>query len=726
MTARVETGRDLLGSALVTASVLVGLSTLAPLLQPGRWLPLAVIGTVALGVATALTRRATRRTATPTAAGLAGLLALVGLLVATAAPGPDAPALPTGPLDRLTTVVTGGVGQVVQGVAPVEPGPGLELLLVVGVLATLLVVDLLALGLDRPGLGGLALLGLWATPTTLGFSPSPVTVVVGGTAFLMLLWAAGPPTRRRDALAPGRRDAVALGWAALVAVLAVALSPVVATAPFFASVQLPAGWGSPGVGPLSLSTDLDVRSSLAARSDREVLRYSATDAPGPLRTHTLMEFDGTGWSAGDAGVLTPATGLLWPAVPPAADEPQIRVRVVVGALDEDHLPLPTDPRTLDLPEGWTYDPVRDEVVAGGALTTRDLTYEVAVLPRDLSSQSLRDDVATRLEAQAPELAVPASPFADEIAELAVEVTDGAPTAYDQALALQSFFRDAGTFRYETAIPPAQTDDALWDFLQRRSGYCVQYATAMAVMSRTLGIPARVAVGFLPGSAVPGEPGLFRVTARQAHAWPELWFADAGWVRFEPTPAIQSGAPPAYADPFLAGPAPSTPPTPNQLATPAPAPSATSAPAPGAVGPGATPDDAGTPWPTVLVLGLVGLVVAALGVATWRRSTSRQRVTDPEGAWLALRAAAARHDVTWSDATTPRGARTAVLASWPLRGRHPEATVALDALVAWLEESRYAPAGRQPSPAELRAALAAVTLGWTQQRGGDQPSGEGQP
>jgi transglutaminase-like putative cysteine protease len=70
---------------------------------------------------------------------------------------------------------------------------------------------------------------------------------------------------------------------------------------------------------------------------------------------------------------------------------------------------------------------------------------------------------------------------------------------------------------------------------------------MTMMARTLGIPARVGVGFLPGDN--NGDGTYVVTGRKSHAWPELYFAGQGWVRFEPTPAVQSGLPPLWSDPF---------------------------------------------------------------------------------------------------------------------------------------------------------------------------------
>src|SRR5699024_766584 len=83
------------------------------------------------------------------------------------------------------------------------------------------------------------------------------------------------------------------------------------------------------------------------------------------------------------------------------------------------------------------------------------------------------------------------------------------------------------------------------FLTTQQGYCVQFATAMVMMARYQGVPARMAVGFLPGEREPD--GSYTVIASLAHTWPELWIDGMGWVRFEPTPGVRTGPPPRYTE-----------------------------------------------------------------------------------------------------------------------------------------------------------------------------------
>ena len=109
-------------------------------------------------------------------------------------------------------------------------------------------------------------------------------------------------------------------------------------------------------------------------------------------------------------------------------------------------------------------------------------------------------------------------------ELALEVTAGATTDYDQMLALQNWFQ---TFTYSTEVQSGHGSNAIESFLEIRIGYCEQFAATMATMARTLGIPSRVAVGFTPG--VLRADGWYSVLGKNAHAWPEIWFDGIGWV-----------------------------------------------------------------------------------------------------------------------------------------------------------------------------------------------------
>ena len=126
-------------------------------------------------------------------------------------------------------------------------------------------------------------------------------------------------------------------------------------------------------------------------------------------------------------------------------------------------------------------------------------------------------------------------MSETVLEQAREVvaTAGAETRYDQALALEQWFRNTGGFEYSLDAPDVTDRDAVEAFLEDRQGYCVQFASTMALMARALDIPARVAVGFLAGEEVATDR--WSIRADDAHAWPELYFDGGGLgaVRADP-------------------------------------------------------------------------------------------------------------------------------------------------------------------------------------------------
>jgi transglutaminase-like putative cysteine protease len=133
--------------------------------------------------------------------------------------------------------------------------------------------------------------------------------------------------------------------------------------------------------------------------------------------------------------------------------------------------------------------------------------------------------------------------------LAEEITRYYDNAYDKATALESILRG---LKYNELIeaPPEGQDGVDYFLFDIREGYCDYYASAMAVMARAVGIPARVAAGYSQGEYNP-ETRAYRVKENNAHAWVEVYFPRYGWVEFEPTasePAIVRPKPPRVAEP----------------------------------------------------------------------------------------------------------------------------------------------------------------------------------
>ncbi len=127
-----------------------------------------------------------------------------------------------------------------------------------------------------------------------------------------------------------------------------------------------------------------------------------------------------------------------------------------------------------------------------------------------------------------------------VPRLAAQITSSAGTDFDKAATLENYLRTH--FGYTLQLPRTQVKDPIANFLfERKQGHCEYFASAMAVMLRTLGIPSRVVNGFR-SDEFNDLSGNYVVRAKDAHAWVEAYFPDYGWQTFDPTPAGNSGSP----------------------------------------------------------------------------------------------------------------------------------------------------------------------------------------
>jgi transglutaminase-like putative cysteine protease len=124
-------------------------------------------------------------------------------------------------------------------------------------------------------------------------------------------------------------------------------------------------------------------------------------------------------------------------------------------------------------------------------------------------------------------------FSPRVAQMAITVTVGAATPYAQAKAIETFLRTSYTYNDAIAAPPPNVDPVEYFLYDMREGYCDYYATAMVLMLRSLGVPARASSGYAEGM-YDEESGLYFVTDRDAHTWVEVFFPNLGWIEFEPT------------------------------------------------------------------------------------------------------------------------------------------------------------------------------------------------
>lgn len=138
---------------------------------------------------------------------------------------------------------------------------------------------------------------------------------------------------------------------------------------------------------------------------------------------------------------------------------------------------------------------------------------------------------------------------DRVLQLARDLTATAPTPYDRAKAIEAYLRQ---FPYSLDLPepPSERDMVDYFLFELQQGYCDYYATAMVVLARAAGLPARLAVGYA-GGRYNAASQQYLITEAEAHSWPEIYFPNYGWIGFEPTaaqpveePALTSGPTPA--------------------------------------------------------------------------------------------------------------------------------------------------------------------------------------
>lgn len=191
-----------------------------------------------------------------------------------------------------------------------------------------------------------------------------------------------------------------------------------------------------------------------------------------------------------------------------------------------------DPHSVDRAVTVRHLPEGDDLIA---LEGRTDNYHVLSLVPQVTARELAEASAMYpLQIEGAYLALP-SRLPQRVVDLAKEATAEADTPYAQALALEAYLR---SFPYdlEVAKPPEGRDVVDYFLFELQRGYCDYFASAMVVMARSVGIPARLAVGYAMGS-YDFQRGAYVVTEKDAHAWPELYFPDYGWIPFEPTSGL---------------------------------------------------------------------------------------------------------------------------------------------------------------------------------------------
>ena len=253
-----------------------------------------------------------------------------------------------------------------------------------------------------------------------------------------------------------------------------------------------------------------------------------------LRGVALNNFDGRTWSntRGKKSVSRDPTGRFNLALPSQAtfrSGPPVHYRVTMEPLLSDVFFLLPNARSLH----GNYRAVSED--AAGDVFNSDnehpiSRYEAESEPRMHVRLELKD--ATSYSSETAEYLQ--LPLVDpRIKNLAEQLTSKSPNAYEKAKAIENHLRLH--YGYTLRLPAATPKDPIANFLfVRKQGHCEYFASAMAIMLRTLGIPSRVVNGFA-GGEFNDITSQYVIRASDAHSWVEAYIAGEGWVQFDPTP-----------------------------------------------------------------------------------------------------------------------------------------------------------------------------------------------
>lgn len=739
-------------------ATLCAAGALLPLVEPISWLiQAAVLLALVTGVGAAARR-------VPLAGPLIiGVQLLVGVMLLTLLftpaeailgllPGPDA-------LSEFGRLVETGVRDVGRYATPAPVTPGIRLLLIAGVLVIGLFVDALAVTYRSAAPAGLPLLALYSVAAGLSQGGAGwLRFLIAAAGYLLLLLAEGRDRLsqwgrvfRGDAgadrpdraggfaalggpsLAPvrtGRRiGALVLGIALVVPALLPSLG-----GGLFGTSGSGSGPGGGGGTISAVNPLVSLQDSLNQPEDREVLNYrtTATDTRDLyLRIVALDQFDGTTWKPSERTVTDVPERLPDPpGLSPTVDLTRVNTSVSTAEwYAQNWLPLPYPASKVDISGRWRFEPKGHTLVGDRGQNTHGLQYQVESLQVRPTSRQLAAAPAPPADLLREYTEVPRS-LPPVVRSTARRVTRGAPTTYAKAVKLQDWFALNGGFSYNTQVRAGSGSEAIARFLRQKEGFCVHFSFSMAAMARTLGIPARVAVGFTPGTKKPD--GTTSVGLRDSHAWPELYFQGIGWTRFEPTPSRGSIPDYAYPDtPDTRDPGSPAAPEPSRSTAPSDGPSARPSCGPDERRSGSgsacvslhaesgtrPPDDGSFPWTIVAMAPAVPLVLLLpVGPLLWRRRIRAIRLAAPDGDPTAGTLAAWREllDTAWDfgilpdESLTPRKAAARLIRLGDLQ---PEPAAAARRVAAAVEQVLYAPhpqpvSGLAPDVQQVRAGLRA--------------------
>jgi transglutaminase-like putative cysteine protease len=523
------------------AAVVLASTAMAGVVVGALWLGFVMVAAATVAATGALLRGTTLRggRTLPAPVVVVGqLVALCCLLTAVFTRTGLLAVIPTPTaMGDLRSTLASAMDQVQTGVPPVDATTEMLLLITLGLGLVAVVVDAVAVGAAAPAAAGLVLLCVFAVPASVADAMLPWWAFVAGAAGFAALLAVDGQRRhlawRGATSAPADNGAAPTATAVAAAALVAALLAGTALTAIGTVGRLPgdgSGAGSGGNTGIGLKPFTSLRGQLTRDGVVELFRVRGLPDQQYLRAMTLRRYNsGQGWEvSGIGGQQLTGDALPLPPDQLASGEP-VSVEFESVRYSDTWLPIYGVPLSIrGVSRGYRYDPASGTVQSERNRKPARYTEEV-VFP-DVTADQLRrasgddpiDPEYLRLDDLDP-----------RVRQLAEDVTRGQGNRFDQALALNNLFTKGNGFVYKEETSGEVDQDALVDFLfNGKSGYCEQYASAMGVLLRAVGIPSRVVIGYTAGY----ESGESRViTTDDAHAWVEVFFPNIGWTIFDPTP-----------------------------------------------------------------------------------------------------------------------------------------------------------------------------------------------
>jgi transglutaminase-like putative cysteine protease len=272
----------------------------------------------------------------------------------------------------------------------------------------------------------------------------------------------------------------------------------------------------------------------------EVMHVTATE-PGFLRAQSYDFYTAQGWKIGEDSKITTTS---WPAQRPLATAEDVRrelrrpVSIQVTTKKEATVIVSAGaPLSVDLDSRIVFGAEEEDVtsIRPSSRLDAESQYRVDSAVSNASAERLAAASTQYPSWVGPYLQLPSS-LPQSIRSKANEVTASTTNAFERTLLIEQYLRTIAVDTKITAAPPRRDSIEYFLFEQRR-GYFDYHASAMVVMLRTLGIPSRLAVGYIvrPQNRVP-DSNTYVVYEGNAFAWPEVYFPGLGWVEFNPTPS----------------------------------------------------------------------------------------------------------------------------------------------------------------------------------------------